>query len=231
MGATLKWHPQQIKAMIPLRDNIPHRRKPVITISLILINIFMFFYELFLGKDLKNFIYLYGFIPYKLFLPISWQDKVFPLFSSMFLHGGWGHLLGNMLFMWIFADNVEDRLGHFNFLVFYLTCGVLASLVHALFNFGSKLPTIGASGAIAGILGGYFRMFPYAKVLTLVPFFFFWEIIELPAFFFLGVWFLYQFLLGIFSSPLGGGVAFWAHIGGFVSGIFLLKFFLKRNYY
>jgi membrane associated rhomboid family serine protease len=218
--------------MIPLRDNIPHRRLPIITVMLILINIFVFIYELFLGDDLRNFIYLYGFVPQKLFLPISLKDKFFPLFSSMFLHGSWAHLLGNILFMWIFADNVEDRLGHFNFLIFYLSCGIIASLIHAFFNLGSKVPVVGASGAIAGVLGAYFTMFPYARVLTLVPFFIFWEVVELPAFFFLGIWFVYQFLLGLFSiGSMGAGIAFWAHVGGFVGGIFLLKFFLRKIYY
>jgi len=148
----------------------------------------------------------------------------------MFMHANFLHLFGNCLYLWIFADNVEDRLGHLNFLIFYLLCGISATFVHTLFNLHSKIPTIGASGAIAGVLGAYFLMFPSARVLTLIPFFFFWEIVEIPAFFFLGFWFLYQFMLGVFSLSATGGIAFWAHIGGFVTGMFLLNLFYKKKF-
>ncbi|HDN85700.1 MAG: rhomboid family intramembrane serine protease [Candidatus Omnitrophota bacterium] len=218
--------------MIPLRDDIPHRRKPIVTVVILAINICVYLYELFLGMELDNFVFRYGFIPYKLIMPLSVHAKLIPLFTSMFMHAGFLHLLGNSLYLWIFADNVEDRLGHFNFLIFYLLCGISASLIHALFNWGSKVPAVGASGAIAGILGAYFLMFPKARVLTLVPLFLFWEIVEIPAFFFLGFWFLYQFLLGLVSlGRMGAGIAFWAHIGGFLSGVVFLRFFLKRRTY
>jgi len=221
--------------MIPLRDNIPHRRLPVVTTLLLIINISVFIYQHILlnPESLEKVIYLYGFIPQRLFLPqFSLKEKLVPLFTSIFMHAGFFHLLGNCLYLWIFADNVEDKLGHFNFLIFYISCGLIANLVHALFNLYSKIPAIGASGAIAGVLGAYFLMFPTARVLTLIPFFFIWEIVEIPAFFFLGFWFLYQFLLGVFSlGRIGGGIAFWAHIGGFVAGFLLVKFFLKRRYY
>ncbi len=218
--------------MIPLRDNIPHRRKPIVTTIILTLNIIVFLYQWLLGSKVENFIYQYGFIPYRLFLPLTLKAKIIPIFTSMFIHAGFWHLFGNCLYLWIFADNVEDRLGHFRFLIFYLLCGVSATLIHTIFNLHSKIPAVGASGAIAGVLGAYFMMFPYARVLTLVPFFIFWEVIEIPAFFFLGFWFVYQFLLGLVTiGRMGAGIAFWAHIGGFVAGIVLLKLFLKRRYY
>lgn len=216
--------------MIPLRDNIPHQRMPVVTVGLIIVNFLVFLYELFLGNNLDEFLYRFGVVPVKLGMDISFIDKIFPFLTSMFLHGGWIHLIGNSLFLWIFADNVEDQLGHIRFLFFYLTCGIVASFIHLLFNWNSSLPAIGASGAIAGVLGAYFIMFPRARVEVLVPFFFIWELIELPAFFFLGLWFIYQFVLGIFSVGYSGaGIAFWAHIGGFLAGVWLLKYFKKRR--
>ena len=148
------------------------------------------------------------------------------------MHGGWLHLLGNCWFLWIFADNVEDRLGHIRFLLFYLLCGLGAGILHFLFNAGSLLPAVGASGAISGILGAYFVLFPYSRVLTVIPIFFFWRIVELPAFVFLGLWFIFQFFSGLLSigSSFAGGVAWWAHVGGFIIGILLLKFFLRNEY-
>lgn len=214
--------------MIPLKDTIPHRKKPLITVSLILINFLVFFYELSQGLFLKDFLFKFGFVPLKVFLDVPLQDKIFPLFSNMFLHGSWFHLLGNSLYLWIFADNVEDRLGHFNFLLFYILCGLGANFFHFLTNIKSSVPAIGASGAIAGVLGAYFLIFPHSRIITLVPWFLFWEIVEIPAFFFLGFWFIYQFLLGISSIGFASGIAFWAHIGGFLSGMFLLKLFLPK---
>jgi membrane associated rhomboid family serine protease len=141
--------------------------------------------------------------------------------TSMFLHGGWLHILGNMLYLWIFGDNVEDRLGHVRFAAFYLFCGAAAALAHVYINPGSKVPTIGASGAIAGVMGAYFVLYPRSRVLALIPLFIIWEIVEVPAIFFLGLWFLMQFFAGVGSisdSPDSGGVAFWAHIAGFAAG-------------
>lgn len=219
--------------MIPLRDNIPHNRKPIITVLILAVNVMVFLYELSSGEGLREFVYSYGFVPQSLFLPAGLFLKLKPLFTSIFLHGGWTHLIGNMLFLWIFADNVEDRLGHFNFLVFYIGCGVIASLVHLIMNTHSNIPTVGASGAIAGVLGAYMVMFPNARILTVIPFFIFLHIAEVPAFIFLGIWFIYQFFLGIGSigSSIGGGIAFWAHIGGFIAGIALLRLFRRRRYY
>jgi len=214
--------------MIPLKDTIPHRKVPFVTVSLIIINFLVFFLELRQGVYIKDFLFKFGFVPAKLFLNYSLTKKVVPLFSNMFLRGSWFHLLGNNLYLWIFADNVEDRLGHVNFLLFYILCGLGANFFHFLMNINSTIPAIGASGAIAGVLGAYFLMFPRSRVVTLIPWFLFWEIVELPAFFFLGFWFIYQLLLALFSTGFASGVAFWAHIGGFLAGMFLLRFFLPK---
>ncbi len=209
--------------MIPLKDNIPHRRLPFVAIFLMVINILIFFYQM--GMDrltLQKFIYQYGFLPRQFWSSLEMRD-IFSFLSSMFLHGSIYHLLGNLLFMWIFADNVEDRLGHINFIFLYFFSGIVALITHSLFNFNSKVPAIGASGAIAGLLGAYFKLFPYARVLAIVPALFFWQIVELPAFIFLGLWFVYQFVLGLLNLGIAAGIAFWAHIGGFLAGIFFLK--------
>jgi membrane associated rhomboid family serine protease len=151
----------------------------------------------------------------------------------MFLHAGWMHLIGNMWYLWIFGDNVEDRLGHFNFLLFYLLCGLAAGVVHTAANLDSTVPSLGASGAIAGVLGAYAVSYPFARVLTLVPIVFFFQVIEVPAIIILGLWFLLQFLSGASSittsQAASGGVAWWAHIGGFIAGILLLAVFPKRS--
>lgn len=211
--------------MIPLRDNIPSTTLPFVTYGLIGANVLAFLFELSLGPNLERFMYIFGVVPANVTTIISEAPQlihyaVFPFFTSIFLHGGWMHLLGNMLYLYIFGDNVESALGHLRYLVFYLSCGVAASVVHIMFNLGSDMPTVGASGAIAGILGAYFLLFPKAKVITLVPIFFFITIIKVPALLFLGLWFLIQFLSG--SMALGGGaaagVAWWAHIGGFAVG-------------
>lgn len=211
--------------MIPLRDNIPSTTLPFVTYGLIGANVLAFLFELSLGPNLERFMYIFGVVPANVTTIISEAPQlihyaVFPFFTSIFLHGGWMHLLGNMLYLYIFGDNVESALGHLRYLVFYLSCGVAASVVHIMFNSGSDMPTVGASGAIAGILGAYFLLFPKAKVITLVPIFFFITIIKVPALLFLGLWFLIQFLSG--SMALGGGaaagVAWWAHIGGFAVG-------------
>lgn len=217
--------------MIPLRDNIRHQNTPVITGFLIAINIIIFFFELKV-IDISDFVIRWGFIPKRIFLDVGMGEKIIPVFTSMFLHAGLFHLLGNMLFMWIFADNVEDVLGHFNFLCFYLLCGLFAIFTHFILYRDSSVPVLGASGAIAGVLGAYFRLFPSARVLTLIPLFVFWETVELPAFVFLGIWFLYQFLLGVLSAGnMGAGIAFWAHIGGFIAGFILVKIFINKKIY
>lgn len=187
-----------------------------------------------LGDAATDFVYAYAVIPFR-FLELFPKDPVellTPVFA-MFLHGGWLHILGNMLYLHIFGDNVEDMLGRGKFLLFYVACGVLSFAVQIAFQSRSMVPNVGASGAIAGVLGAYFVLFPRARVLTVVPLFIFFPLIEIPAFFFLGIWFVIQFLSGAASlgrsSALSGGVAWWAHIGGFVAGIVLLKVLLPRD--
>ncbi len=224
--------------MIPFRDNIPSRRFPIWTVLLIVINIAVFLYQLQLGytrpRALKLFIYSYGIVPER-FLDLSHgfasmiRYSFIPFFTSMFLHGGFMHIIGNLWYLWVFGDNVEDRLGRVRFPVFYLACGLIAGWMHQVFNAGSSLPSIGASGAIAGVLGAYLISFPKARILTLVPIFIFIQIIELPALLVLGFWFLIQFFNGtasiVLSSETAGGVAWWAHIGGFVAGMMLVGVF------
>jgi len=213
--------------MIPLRDNIRTRTVPFVTYVIIGANVAAFLMELSLGPNLERFIYIFGVVPQKVVFAASQEPAllpyaIIPFFTSIFLHGGWLHLLGNMLYLYIFGDNVESALGHFRYLIFYLACGVAASLAHLLANPSSNAPTIGASGAIAGVLGAYFLLFPRAKVVTLLPIFFFITFIEVPAILFLGFWFLIQFLSGSMtygSDAASAGVAWWAHIGGFAVGV------------
>ena len=203
--------------MIPLRDVIPSRTFPLFTITFIVFNSVAFLFENSLPKEaLEAFVRVYGVVPAQ----FSWLA----LLTSMFLHGDWLHFIGNMLYLWIFGDNVEDRLGHGRFVFFYLFCGAAGGLAHVFMNPTSTTPTIGASGAIAGVLGAYFVMYPHSRVLALVPLFVIFEIIEVPAVLFLGLWFLMQFVYGVGSiatqtSVEKGGVAFWAHVVGFVAGV------------
>ena len=202
--------------MIPLRDVIPSRTTPVVTIGLIALNIIVFVYELSLGRAVDAFMLYYGLIP----AAFSWMNVI----TSMFLHGGFLHVAGNMLYLWIFGDNVEDRMGHGRFLVFYLLCGIAAALAQTITAPDSTVPMVGASGAIAGVMGAYFVLYPRSRIVTLLPLFFFFQVIEVPAIAFLGIWFLMQFVSGIGSigATIGrssGGIAFWAHIAGFVAGI------------
>ncbi len=221
--------------MIPLRDTIPSRTVPIVNYALIIINGLVFLYELTLGADLPYFVTRYGIVPARFFNPqLFGQDPlgaaVLPLITFMFLHGGWFHFIGNMLYLWIFGDNVEDRIGHLRYLIFYLLCGLASGLVQLFIYPSSHLPIVGASGAIAGVMGGYLLLYPFARVVTLFFFFFFVQIIEIPALFFLGFWFLFQFLSGSLSlAGEGGGVAWWAHIGGFVSGALLVLPLLKKR--
>jgi len=187
-----------------------------------------------LGDAATDFVYAYAVIPFR-FLELFPRDPVellTPVFAT-FLHGGWLHILGNMLYLYIFGDNVEDMLGRGRFLGFYLACGIVSFLVQIVFASHSMVPNVGASGAIAGVLGAYFILFPRARVLTLIPLFLFFPLVEIPAYFFLGIWFLIQFLSGAAalgqSSAVSGGVAWWAHIGGFLAGIVLLKILLPAN--
>jgi len=225
--------------MIPLRDRNPSGTVPFITITLILINVLVFFYELSLGERLNRFLMHSALVPAKLIdyrtVPgISVSHILRSFVFTMFLHGGWLHIIGNMWYLWIFGDNVEDRLGHSKFLLFYITCGVTASLAHVLFNPHSIVPVVGASGAIAGVLGAYLIIFPFARIVTAVPIFFFFTLIEIPAAILLFFWFILQFFSGALSiaaTPHGGsgGVAWWAHIGGFLSGMILINIFARRK--
>ena len=209
--------------MIPLRDVIPTRTTPVVTTSLIAINVLVFLYQWSLGEDAgTQFIFTWGLVP----AYFSWLTVL----TSMFLHGGFLHVGGNMLYLWIFGDNVEDRLGHVRFVAFYLLCGVAAAMAQTFISPSSEVPMVGASGAIAGVMGAYFVMYPHSRIVTLIPFIFL-QVVEVPAIFFLGIWFLMQFLNGVGSitrvEAATGGVAFWAHIGGFVFGV-LGGFALQR---
>ncbi len=219
--------------MIPLKDNNPTRTFPFITIALIVINCILFIIELTQGKYLITFIESFGCIPYEITIGTDVEPFIFfpvrlTIITSMFLHGGWMHLVGNMLYLWIFGNNIEDRLGHFRFIIFYLFIGVIASLTQIMVNPFSTIPQIGASGAVSGILGAYILLFPKTKVLTLIPLFYIIRIISLPAFVVLGFWIVLQIINGFvsLSYTAQGGVAFFAHIGGFIAGLLFIKPFL-----
>jgi membrane associated rhomboid family serine protease len=213
--------------MIPLKDNIPSYKKPIINYFIILVNTLVFIYQYFFlhsQTDIQEFIYTYGFVPYRFLTEFS--TYWYTILTSMFLHGGFLHFLGNMWFLYIFGDNVEDKFGHIKFLLIYLLCGILASFIQFVFSPTSTLPMIGASGAISGVLGSYFIFFPTAGVLTLVPFGIFTRIVVFPAVIFLGFWFIFQLLSGTQTFALQvvlgreiGGIAYWAHIGGFLTGL------------
>jgi membrane associated rhomboid family serine protease len=213
--------------MIPLRDVIPSRTTPYITVTIIVLNAMAWLFELTLPHEvLENFLTAYGVVPAYL----AWPT----LITSMFLHGSWSHVIGNMWYLWIFGDNVEDRVGHGRFIVFYLLCGIAAALGQVAMDPNSMLPTIGASGAIAGVMGAYFVLYPQSRVLTLIPFIWF-QIVELPAVILLGFWFLMQlFSAGTIAmtaaSHGSGGVAFAAHVSGFVMGLIGVFLFKKREY-
>ncbi|MCK4234971.1 rhomboid family intramembrane serine protease [candidate division WOR-3 bacterium] len=219
--------------MIPLKDDNPTRTFPFITIALIVINCIIFIIELSQGKYLITFIESFGCIPYEITMGTDVEPFIFfpvrlTIITSMFLHGGWMHLVGNMLYLWIFGNNIEDKLGHLRFIIFYFIVGVTASIAQILINPYSTIPQIGASGAISGVLGAYLLLFPKAKVLTLVPLFYFIRVIKLPAFVILGFWIALQIINGFasLSYTAVGGVAFFAHIGGFIVGLLFIKPFL-----
>ncbi len=215
-----------------MRDNIPSRTYPIVNVFLIAVNLAVFFFQFSLGRNVDSFILAYGFIPARLVAEGLAPEQLVRLTTAMFLHGGWFHALSNMLYLWIFGDNVEDRMGHFKYLVFYLLTGYIATISHVFFEPYSELPLIGASGAIAGVLGAYLILYPRAKVLTLVFIFIFIQIIPIPAVVFLGIWFFLQLLNGTasLSAQAAQGVAFWAHIGGFVAGVLLVKVFSRNQY-
>jgi membrane associated rhomboid family serine protease len=217
--------------MIPLRDDIASYRPPIVTVALIIVNCLVYFYLFSLGKAYELALVKWGTIPFEVTHGSELTPELsFPiplsLFTSMFLHGGFLHLAGNMLYLWIFGDNVEDQLGHVKFFIFYILCGLAASLLHILTAPNSQVPMVGASGAIAGVLGAYMIRFPRAKILTLIFFGFFIRIVAIPALYVLGFWFVLQLLFALPSiGSTSGGVAFFAHVGGFLAGIVLFKVF------
>ncbi|OGQ87812.1 MAG: hypothetical protein A2512_09190 [Deltaproteobacteria bacterium RIFOXYD12_FULL_56_24] len=222
--------------MFPLKDDIPSRHFPVVNLWLIIVNILCFVYQSSLGPELEGFIITHGFVPVRFAAEqagnVSSLGSYLPIFSAMFLHGGLLHLFSNLWMLWIFGYNVEGRMGPGRYLLFYLLCGVAAALAQFWANPQAQVPMIGASGAIAGVLGAYFLLYPRARILTFIPVFILFYLVEIPAYFFIGVWFLMQFLQGAAQQAavgLGeGGVAWWAHVGGFVAGVCLLYFF-KRS--
>ena len=228
--------------MIPIQDTVPRRSPPLVTYVLIMVNTAVFLFELWLPEpQLERLLYLFGMVPARYSHP-EWAaalgfplDDYWPFLTSMFLHSGWLHFLGNMWFLWLFGDNVEDRMGPWRFLAFYLLCGLAAGLTHWFTNQHSTVPAIGASGAIAGVMGAYLVMFPLARIVAVVPIFFYPAFVEIPAFFYLLFWFFMQFFSGTLSlvaPSAGGGVAWWAHVGGFAAGIVLLPLFRRsRRHY
>jgi hypothetical protein len=216
--------------MIPIRDAIRSKTFPVVNLSIIVVNGIAFFWQLLQGPRLKEAFFLYGIVPLRYSNPelsaqFTFLEQAFPFISSVFLHGGLFHILGNMWFLYIFGDNIEDRLGHIRYLIFYFLCGIAAGLIHLYTNWGSELPTIGASGAISGIMGAYLLLYPRSRIYTLIPIFFFFQFVEIPAFIFLGYWLLIQVLSAGLTPKGVGGVAWWAHIGGFVVGLVFIKIF------
>lgn len=228
--------------MIPLRDTIPSRTVPIVNGALLAACVGVFVLQLLAGNGGAALVETFGFVPARLFHPAevgpgSFSLGAVGLLASMFLHGGFLHLAGNLLFLWIFGDNVEDALGHGRYLLLYLGSGVLAALLQGVIAPSSLVPMVGASGAIAGVLGAYFVLYPHARVVTLVPLFFLFPLVEVPAFLFLLLWFLLQFWQGsaalVTSGKAGaaaGGVAWWAHVGGFAAGIALLALLKPRRH-
>ncbi|HEX8170566.1 MAG TPA: rhomboid family intramembrane serine protease [Thermoanaerobaculia bacterium] len=216
--------------MIPLRDHNPRRTVPFVTYLLVAVNVALFLWELSLGPALDRTIFAVAFIPARFWIPGNWAADLFTIVISMFLHGGVLHVASNLLYLWIFGDNVEDRIGHFRYALFYFVCGFAATFAHAIFSASSTIPAIGASGAIAGVLGAYLVLYPHARVTTLIPIFFFITVREIPAILILGFWFVLQLFsgvgsLGIPDAQSMGGVAYFAHIGGFVAGMLLIGLF------
>jgi len=226
--------------MIPLKDTILRQGFPLVTWIIILMNGIIFIFEISIPKNLlQQLFYLFGLVPAKYSYP-NWAiihgvpfDDYLSFVTNMFLHAGWLHIIGNMWFLFIFGRTVEDHMGHFRFMIFYLLAGVLASITYFLIDIHSRIPEFGASGAIAGVMGAYLLMFPRARILTLIPIFFFPWFVEVPALVFIGYWFLIQLVGGTLTlaSPISqGGIAWWAHVGGFVSGMVMLPLFRRHSH-
>lgn len=216
--------------MIPIRDTVPSKNYPIVNLTLIGINILVYIIQMSQGPNLEQFVYTYGLVPARYSNPyissyFTLSQQIVALITFMFLHGGFWHILGNMWFLYIFGDNVEDCLGSFHYFIFYLLSGIVSGVFHLIFNFHSTIPTIGASGAIAGVMGAYFVLYPRAKILTLIPIIIIPWLIEIPAFFFLGFWFLMQVVNVSVGGEFSSGIAWWAHVAGFIFGIVFIKAF------
>ncbi|HHO67837.1 MAG TPA: rhomboid family intramembrane serine protease [Gammaproteobacteria bacterium] len=221
--------------MIPLHDDNPTEITPYVTIGIIVLCVLVFLWELSLGQQLERAVYALGVIPAtlvggKMLAPeLAMLPPWMTVFTSMFLHGGWMHLIGNMLYLWIFGNNVEDAMGHVRFVVFYLLCGIAAVMAQALPDPSSTVPMIGASGAISGVLGAYLLLYPHARVLVAIPFGFFIHTVQIPAGWVLVFWFVMQLISSAAAGGQQGGVAFGAHIGGFIAGMVLIPFFRRKG--
>jgi len=223
--------------MIPFKDDVPTKSRPVVTVLFIVLNCLMFVFQLSLPDGASDpFVRAFGLVPLRLSASLTGSadftgiNPFLTIFSSMFMHGGWLHLGGNMLYLWIFGNNVEDSMGRFRLVVFYLLSGIAAAATQVLADPHSTVPMIGASGAVAGVLGAYMILHPFARVYTLIIIIFFIRVVPLPAIFVLGVWFLLQILNGL-GAPAHAGVAWYAHIGGFVAGLILIRWFQKHRRY
>ena len=226
--------------MFPLKDTVPHRTFPLMTLFIIVVNGLVFFFELSMPENYQNaFIELFGLVPARYSHPLWAQvagfplDSYWPFFTNMFLHGGWLHIIGNMWMLYLFGDNVEDRMGSGRYFIFYTLSGLASGLLQSLIAPASRVPAIGASGAIAGVLGAYFILYPAGRVLTLIPIFIIPWFVEIPAIVFLGFWFVSQLFSGLAALNVPnaanmGGVAWWAHIGGFLFGILAHRFFIRN---
>lgn len=225
--------------MFPIADTIPSSRVPVVNYFLIFINILVFLFEIMIPPPiLEQFFYHFGLVPARYTNPMFAYEvslseaNYLPFITNMFLHSGWAHLIGNMWTLYIFGDNVEDKMGHFRYLMFYILCGIAASLTHFYTNSNSTVPAVGASGAISGVMGAYMFLFPKSRIIFLYFFFFFFDFIQIPAVIYLFFWFVGQLVSGtvsLFVLPQNvGGIAFWAHIGGFAAGMLLYKFFIQK---
>ncbi|WP_298403393.1 rhomboid family intramembrane serine protease [uncultured Chloroflexus sp.] len=220
--------------MLPLKDTIPSRSFPAVNWALLVANVVVFFFMARDARLAEAWIAALALVPARFLANPLDPTELITVFTSMFMHGGWFHLFSNMLALYIFGDNVEDSMGSQRYLIFYLLCGVAAALTHVFFNPASPIPTVGASGALSGVLAAYLLFYPSARVITLVPIFFLPWLIEIPAVVYLGLWFISQLANGVFSILIDvqamGGVAWWAHIGGFVAGLALAPLFRQRRY-
>ena len=221
--------------MLPLKDTIPSRSFPIVNWALLAANVVVFLLMVDDNRLTEAWIAALALVPARFLANPTDPAELITIFTSMFMHGGWFHLFSNMLALYIFGDNVEDRMGSQRYFLFYLICGIAAALVHVMFNPTSPIPTVGASGALSGVLAAYLLFFPHSRVITLVPIFFLPWLVEVPAVVYLGLWFLSQLANGLFSIMVNvqamGGVAWWAHIGGFVAGLILAPFFRQRRHW